>query len=78
MRQLRLTHPSVDFWIDVRLRQLNGRWLAVADLADEPDIGLGIEPTDALWQALASFPVALRCELLDEAARLLASDEQGI
>lgn len=34
MRVLRLTHPALDFWIDVRLRQFDGRWLAVAELAD--------------------------------------------
>ena len=29
MRRLRLVHPDLDFWIDVRLRQFDGRWLAV-------------------------------------------------
>ena len=34
---LRLTHPAIDFWIDVRLRQFEGSWLAVADLASTPE-----------------------------------------
>lgn len=55
MRHLRLQHPSLDFWIDVRVRQLNGRWLVVADLAGEPDMGIGNTPSEALWAALSSF-----------------------
>ena len=39
MQHLRFTHPELDFWVDVRLREFDGRWLAVADLAGEPDIG---------------------------------------
>ena len=31
--ELRLTHPAIDFWVDVRLRRVGGAWLAVADLA---------------------------------------------
>ena len=30
---LRLTDPELDFWVDLRLRQFGGRWLAAADLA---------------------------------------------
>jgi hypothetical protein len=36
---LRLTHPSLAFWIDVQVREFDGRWLAVADLADERTSG---------------------------------------
>jgi hypothetical protein len=32
-------NPELAFWVDVRVRGLDGRWLAVADLADEPDVG---------------------------------------
>ena len=41
MTTLRLTHASLNFWIEPRLRVLNDRWLAVVDLASEPQIGLG-------------------------------------
>lgn len=40
--QFRLQAPSLDFWIDVRLRQFDGRWLAVAEIGGEPEIGLGM------------------------------------
>ena len=72
MRRLRLTHPALDFWIDVRVRQLNGRWLAVADLAGEPDVGLSFAPNEALWDALSSFRLVLRADLLDDAERQLS------
>jgi hypothetical protein len=57
MRTLRLTHPALDFMIDVRLREFDRRWLAVADLADTPDIGTGETPVEALRGAL---PEALK------------------
>ena len=72
MRRLRLTHPALDFWIDVRVRQLNGRWLAVADLAGEPDVGVGDTPSQALWDALSSFRLVLRADLLDDAEQQLS------
>jgi hypothetical protein len=53
VRQVRLTHPALSFWIDVRLREFDGRWLAVADLADEPGVGLGM------------LPMALKAELVE-------------
>jgi hypothetical protein len=55
MTHLRLTHPDLDFWIDVRLREVDGRWLAVADLADEAEIGLGETAEEALRGALESL-----------------------
>lgn len=54
-RHLRLTHPDLDFWVDVRLREWGGRWLAVADLAGEPDVGTGLDPREAIRAALASL-----------------------
>ena len=64
MTQLRLTHPALDFWIDVRLRERDGRWVAVADLADEPDLGLGETPSEALRGALSVFEGKLLEELV--------------
>lgn len=55
LQHLRLTHPALDFWIDVRLREFDGRWLAVADLADTPQVGSGDTPAEALGGALASL-----------------------
>lgn len=44
-----------DFWADVRLSQLRGRWLASADTPDGPTLGLGWFPVDALEAALEPF-----------------------
>ena len=65
MQPLRLTHPDLDFWVDVRLREFDGRWLAVADLADEPDVGTGMEPREALHETLMSLGPRLASELAD-------------
>ncbi len=67
-RHLRLTHPKLDFWVDVRLREFGGRWLAVADLADTPKVGSGVTPAEALRDALAVFGTELRDELVAGAA----------
>ena len=72
VHELRVTHPRLDFWVDVRVREFDGRWLAVADLAGEHDLGVGGEPKAALWRALASFPVTLRSDLVAQAERQLA------
>jgi hypothetical protein len=48
-----VTH--LDFWIDARLREFEGLWPAVADLADEPDVGAGESAEVALRGALASL-----------------------
>ncbi len=74
MRQMqhpRLTHPDLDFWIDVRIREFDGRWLAVADLTDTPEIGTGEEPRAALQDALRPFAPRLRDELVDCAEQAL-------
>jgi hypothetical protein len=55
VQKLRLTHPALDFWMDVRLREFDGRWLAVADLAGDSDVGGGDMPSEALWHALWSL-----------------------
>ena len=53
VRQLRL-YSSL-FLVDVRLLQVDGRWLASADTTDGPSLGLGRLPEDALMQALEPF-----------------------
>ena len=55
VRQLRL-YASL-FWVDVRLLQVDGRWLASADTTDGPSLGLGRRPEFALMQALEPFGV---------------------
>ncbi len=67
MHHLRLTHPDFDFWIDVRLREFDGRWLAVADLDDTPEVGMGLTPEEALRGALAAFGPGLADQLVARA-----------
>jgi hypothetical protein len=52
---LRLCHPDLAFHVDVTLTEKDGRWLAVAMLADEPDIGTGSDPRSALHAALEAL-----------------------
>jgi microcystin degradation protein MlrC len=41
--------------VDIRLRQLDGRWIAVADFGDEPEVGIGATPRAALAASLATL-----------------------
>lgn len=43
------------FWVDVRLLEVNGRWIASADTVDGPTLGCGTDAFAALWHALAPF-----------------------
>jgi hypothetical protein len=43
------------FWVDVRLRELNGRWIASADTTDGPSLGLGWGAIQAIEGALTPF-----------------------
>ena len=64
VRHLRL-HASL-LWVDVRLLQFDGKWLASADTTDGPSIGLGRLPEQALMQALEPF-AGLVDELMETA-----------
>ncbi len=61
---------SVELGLDVgiRLRQLDGRWLAVAEFGGEPEVGIGATPRTALAAALAT--------LGERAAATLMADPQ--
>jgi hypothetical protein len=50
--------------VDVRLRSFGDRWLAVAEIADERELGLGTTPRQALEGALASLASEDRAALL--------------
>lgn len=43
------------FWVDVRLREINGRWIASADTPDGPSLGLGKGAVEAIEHALTPF-----------------------
>jgi hypothetical protein len=51
------------FWVDVRLRDLNGRWIASADTPNGPSLGLGLGAIQAIEAALEPFQ-GLVAELL--------------
>ena len=52
--ELRLTHPALDFYVDVTLYERDGRYMAAADLAEgSRDIGVGDTPREAVRAALA-------------------------
>jgi len=55
MIQLRLT--CLALWVDVRLREINGRWIASADTPDGPTLGLGKGAIEAVEHALEPFGV---------------------
>lgn len=59
MIELRLTHPAIDFWVDVRLLHAEDRWLAVADLASTPEIAVASRPDLALFLVLWPLGPAL-------------------
>ena len=51
----RLASEELGLDVDIRLRQLDGRWLAVADFGDAPEVGIGATPRVALAAALATL-----------------------
>ena len=53
MIQMRLT--SSVFWVDVRLLEINGRWIASADTLAGRSLGVGELPVEAIEGALQPF-----------------------
>lgn len=64
----RLASEELGLDLEIRLRQLDGRWLAVADFGGEPEVGIGASPRVALAAALAT--------LGERAAAILMADPQ--
>jgi hypothetical protein len=64
IREFRLRGPG--FWVDVRLYQLNGRWLASADSPGGPTLRTGYSALAALAEALEPFEGAIG-QLLESA-----------
>ncbi len=64
----RLVSEELGLHLDIRLRQLDGRWLAVANFGGEPEGGIGASPRVALAAALAT--------LGERAAAILMADPQ--
>lgn len=53
VRELRLTCD--EFWVDVRLVRLRGRWVASADTPAGPTLAWSSSPQEALRLALEPF-----------------------
>src|SRR5918992_3142641 len=51
----RLGSQELGIEVGIRLRQLDGRWLAVADFGDDSEVGIGATPRAALTAALATL-----------------------
>ena len=51
----RFTVQELGLDVAIRLRELDGRWIAVADFGDEPEVGIGATPRDALAASLATL-----------------------
>ena len=64
----RLASAELGLDLEIRLRQLDGRWLAVADFGGAPEVGIGATPRIALAAALAT--------LGERAAAILMADPQ--
>ena len=52
-RPPRLTGAGIE--VTIRLRELDGRWLAVAEFGGEPEVGIGATPRAALTAALGTL-----------------------
>lgn len=64
----RLTHPGLDFWVDVELRRYDAnRWVAVADFAQEPDVGTAFNPRDAVRNTLKALGEPYATEMAEAA-----------
>ena len=73
----RLTHPDLDFWVDVDVHKHDGRYMATADLAEySRDVGVGGTPQQAARDALKALgePYASRD---DRMGASLEADEAG-
>ena len=73
MIELRLTHPGLDFWVDVRVSRIGHSWLAVADLASTPEPAVASRPDLAVLLALWPLGPAMARRLAARAAPGLPS-----
>ena len=72
---IRLSSPALDFFVDVRLTNRGGRWVAVAEIAGEREIGLARTAHAALAASLCSLAPATVAHLLADPGLMAASAE---
>jgi hypothetical protein len=70
---IRLSSPALDFFVDVRLTSRAGRWVAVAEIAGEREIGLGRTAHQALAASLVSLGREAVAALLADPGLMAAS-----
>lgn len=51
----RLASDELGIDVEIRLRQLEGRWMAVSTFGGEPEVGIGGTPRAALAASLATL-----------------------
>lgn len=64
--KIRVGAPRLNFYVNVRVRSFDGRWLAVADIGGDPEIGLGGTGREALAASLSSLGAAATDALLTD------------
>jgi hypothetical protein len=64
----RLASDELGLDLEIRIRELDGRWLAVADFGGDPEVGIGATAREALAASLAT--------LGERAAAALMADPQ--
>jgi hypothetical protein len=72
---IRLSSPALDFHVDVRLTSRAGRWVAVAEIAGEREIGLGRTAHEALAASLWPLGRDAAAVLLADPGLMAASAE---
>ena len=56
MQHHRLTHPDLDFYVEVTFHERDGRFMATADLAeDSRDVGVGDTEQEAVRASLKAL-----------------------
>lgn len=52
---VRLAAEEIGLDVEIRLRQLGDRWLSVAEIGTDPEVGIGATPRAALAASLATL-----------------------
>jgi hypothetical protein len=76
--QFRLAPSALSYCVDVRLRRVGDRWIAVAEMRGASQVGLGVTARAALAAALMSLPDAETRMLLADTTLFGASAEIAV
>jgi hypothetical protein len=68
-----LTAADLGLEVEIRLRQLDGRWLAVANFGAEPEVGIGATARAALEASFATLGRRAASALMADPQLLRAS-----